>query len=202
MGAPESPVSCLQLKANGLEMPHEGYVTLDVQVLGHKLPSRGILITKDSPSAAAGLPGGIALEGLPEFQHFFDKLESKSPTIGMVKVAGGQHLVVPAGSVMDVPVTWSRVGLEALVEPLAQPIAGNLCVCRTLVDTTSGSFCVKVVNASERAATLPSRIHIGTVHSVEVMPPQVKLEVNCNEIVVHANTASAFPAPLNDESFQ
>ena len=77
VGAPESPVSWLQLKAaNGLEMPYDGYVTLDVQVLGHKLPSRGILITRDSPSAADGLLGGNVLEGLPEFQHFFDKSES------------------------------------------------------------------------------------------------------------------------------
>ena len=196
VGAPESPVSWLQLKAaNAIwGIRDSGCSGSQAQAAFSRNPDN-----LRFSSSCWWTAGWRCIGRVSEFQHLFDKSESKSP-IGTVRVGGGQHLVVPAGSVMDLRVTGSRVGLETLVEPLAQLIAGNLCECRTLMDTISDSFCVKVVNASERDVTLLARMRIGTVHSVEFVPPQVKLEVNCNEIVVHVNTASATPAPVKDES--
>ena len=149
LGNPQSAAAWLHLRAaNGLEMPYEGYLNADVEVGRHKLSSRGVLVTTCVPDGADGLLGTNVLQDLPEFSHLFtrtkDGSDEVSDPIGFVKVASQRKILVPAGTTVDVPARGTNVG-EGMVERLAQPIAGNLWVCRTLVNTT-GPFFVKVVN--------------------------------------------------------
>ncbi len=194
VGDPESPLSWLKLRAaNGLEMPYEGFLTMDVEVNGHVLPSRGILVTKHSPSACDGLVGTNVLQDLPEYSHLFDNSDKKECHVesGCVRIAGSSSIRVTAGSVVDVPVTGNVVGAEVLVEPLMTPLPGNLSLCRTVVDTTSGGCFVRVVNFGEHDIWLKPKTPIGTALCVEVVPPRVELAVSSTEVVVTSGEQSS-----------
>lgn len=38
--------------ANGLEIPYIGYMELDCQVLGERIPKRGVLVIRDTPDVS------------------------------------------------------------------------------------------------------------------------------------------------------
>ena len=58
--------------ANGLEIPYRGYLKLDVEVDGVRIPRCGVLVLKDTPATAnqrrevPGLLGTLVLYALPE----------------------------------------------------------------------------------------------------------------------------------------
>ena len=205
VGDPQSAAAWLRLRAaNGLDMPYEGYLSADVVVGGHKLPSRGVLVTTCVPDGADGLLGTNVLQDLPEFSHLFSgtkgDLDEENDCIGFVKVASQRKILVPAGSTVDVPARGTNVG-EGMVERLAQPIAGNLWVCRTLVNTT-GPFYVKVVNVTEKDVWLCPQTRIGVVRKAEVTPPDVEIEVSCNEILVSATPVHQLQTASKDAEIE
>ena len=67
---PPQPCTWLRLRAaNGLAIPYEGYIELDVTITGHVLPRMGILITSPEGTSDSGVPG---LLGMNIIQHCYD----------------------------------------------------------------------------------------------------------------------------------
>lgn len=63
--------------ANGLEIPYLGYLELDVEVDGLKVPRCGVLVLKDTPATVKqrpevpGLLGTNVLAQIPKFGDLF-----------------------------------------------------------------------------------------------------------------------------------
>ena len=69
---PAQPCRWLRLKAaNGLSIPYEGYVEVDIVVAGRTLSGMGVLITSPAGNAEQAVPG---LLGMNVIQHCYDLL--------------------------------------------------------------------------------------------------------------------------------
>ena len=69
---PARPCHWLRLKAaNGLSIPYEGYIEVDISVAGRTLSGMGILITAPADAADQAVPG---LLGMNIIQHCYDLL--------------------------------------------------------------------------------------------------------------------------------
>ena len=128
--------------ANGLEIPHLGYLELTIEVHGVKVPRCGVLVLKDTPAATKQrhrVPGLLETNVLAQIPQFGALLRQQpnaepripgSPSFGLVRVAGTYPVLVPASSVASVAVTGPACGSSALVEPLSVPVPGNLQVAK------------------------------------------------------------------------
>ena len=67
---PAQPCTWLRLRAaNGLAIPYEGYIEVDVTIAGRPLPKMGILITSPEGASEGSVPG---LLGMNIIQHCYD----------------------------------------------------------------------------------------------------------------------------------
>ena len=86
---------------------------------------------------------------------------------------------------MNVDVTGSAFGANAVVEPLSTPLKGRLRVATTLVDASKSCFTVQLINPTSQGVSLKPRTCLGTVQPAEViMREQLEFTVGSNEVVV------------------
>ena len=127
-----------------------GYLELDVEVDGVKIPDCGILVLKDTPATVKnkrvvpGLLGTNVLAHIPKFAELLQQSSSLNKPVqrpatkssGFVRVSGRDAVLIPANSVANVVVNGTACGSCALVEPLRAPLPGKLVVANTPVDAT------------------------------------------------------------------
>ena len=197
--------------ANGLEIPYMGYIELDVEVDGVRIPGCGILVLKDTPAAvsnrrvAPGLLGTNVLAHLPKFAEILQpsslskrrSLATKSS--GFVRVSGRDAVLVPANSVANVNVNGTPCGSCALVEPLRGPLPGNLIIANTLVDASRTCFSIQVANPTSKDIWLKPRTRLAVVCSIgRIMTSEtLNVDVRTDEIIVSC-TEVAGPQQVGD----
>ena len=202
--------------ANGLEIPYLGYLELDVEVDGVKIPRCGVLVLKDTPATAnqrREVPGLLGTNVLAQIPKFGDLLQQKThvktrnsetPTSGFVRVAGKYPVLVPPNSVASIAVTGPACGPNALVEPLSVPVPGNIQVASTLVDGSKTCFLIQVVNSTPKDVWLQPRTRLGTVRGAAKVTSgdQLEFDVRSNEVIVSCplGAESQEPSPPEPES--
>lgn len=202
--------------ANGLEIPYVGYLELEIEVDGVKVPNCGLLVLKDTPATSQqrkdvpGLLGTNVLAQIPKFSALLQQRthsEPKSsgpPTSGFVRVAGSYPVMIPASSVASIAVTGPACGPAALVEPLSVPVQGNIQVANTLVNASKTCFHIQVVNPASRDVWLKPRTRLGTVHGAVTVTSgnQIELDMQCNEVIISCPQEAEcqeFPSPEPDQ---
>ena len=180
--------------ANGIEVPYTGYVELDMEVCGMKIPQRGVLIVKDTTELAGkkvnGLLGTNVLMQVPVLKDMLNGMSTGTcvateDSVSFARVAGNCPILVPANSYMDVRARGRYSKGAKIVEPLVTPLPGNLLVVNTLIQ--GSYFYVRVVNGSSNDVELKPRVRIGVLHPA--MPHrEVRVDVSVNEIVIGETT--------------
>ena len=190
--------------ANGLEIPYLGYLELDMKVEGVTIPDCGVLVLKDTAATVRqrrrrpGVLGTNVLAKIPKWAELLSveenastssKLSQKPSKQRLVRVAGSSAVWIPPYSAMNVDVTGSAFGANAVVEPLSTPLKGRLRVATTLVDASKSCFTVQLINPTSQGVSLKPRTCLGTVQPAEViMREQLEFTVGSNEVVVsHAH---------------
>lgn len=190
--------------ANGLEIPYLGYLGLDMQVEGVTIPDCGVLVLKDTAATVRqrrrrpGVLGTNVLAKIPKWAELLSveenastssKLSQKPSKQRLVRVAGSSAVWIPPYLAMNVDVTGSAFGANAVVEPLSTPLKGGLRVATTLVDASKSCFTVQLINPTRQGVSLKPRTCLGTVQPAEViMRQQLAFTVGSNEVVVsHAH---------------
>ncbi len=188
------------LGANGLEIPYLGYLELDVQVEGVTVPKCGVLVLKDTAATVQqrkrrpGFLGTNVLAKIPEWAELLkmkgsagtpSKQSQKPSKLGLVKVAGSSAVWIPPQSAMNVYVTGTACGANAVVEPLSTPLKGRLRVATTLVDASKSCFTIQLINPTDQGVSLMPRTCLGTVQPAEVLAKeQLAFTVGSSEVVV------------------
>ena len=199
--------------ANGLEIPYLGYLELDVEVDGVKVPRCGVLVLKDTPATAKqrrevpGLLGTNVLAQIPKFGNLLQHGTNPEPrtsgtcTSGFVRVAGKYPVLVPPNSVTSIAVTGPACGPNALVEPLGVPVPGNIQVANTLVNGSKTCFLIQVVNPSLKDVWLKPRTRLGTVRGAAKVTSgdQLEFDVRSNEVIVSCPLGAENQKPSSPE---
>ncbi len=187
--------------ANGSELPYIGYFVTDIEVRGKLVRDRGILVRKDNPmtvqhdanNSICGLLGMNVVRELKEFEHLLGSMkdESKPATSKSeykpVKVSSG--VSVPAWSVVEVSVKAPAGQGTMLVEPLPEPVKGNLVLLDGLVNVSQKKDVrVCLMNLGQSQIWLPRDTVVGTTSAVHIendcINCDVSIEVAANEVVV------------------
>ena len=197
--------------ANGLEIPYVRYFELDIEVFGHKVSRRGILVVKDpdhppTRQRKQEIPGVLGMNVLKEMPNQKDmdhvggfdpvwvrsvnaaRSQASTSVRGVVRTAGSRAIRVPADSVATVPATgWNgRADSRdmAIVEPLVSEHVPNLVTVCTLV-CPSAPFYVRVANIGSQDIWLYPRTRIGVLHAVQGLETDVDFRrVAVNEEIV------------------
>ena len=189
-----------QRGANGLEIPYLGYLELDVQVGGVTVPKCGVLVLKEGAATVQqrrrrpGVLGTNVLAKIPQWAELLKMKESSSTLSkqsqkpskqGLVKVAGSSAVWIPPHSAINVDVTGSACGMNAVMEPLSTPLKGRLGVTTTLVDASEPCFSIQLINPTSQGVSLKPRTCLGTIQPVEVLTKeQLAFTVGSNEVLV------------------
>ena len=184
--------------ANGLEIPYLGYLELDIAVGGVTIPKCGVLVLKDTAAIIKqrkrhpGVLGMNVLAKIPKWAEVLKGSTDGSPEDSkkharrkLVRVAGNRAVWVPPRSIMDIEVTGTPCGGNALVEPLSTTLPGRLQVAATVVDASRPYFNIQVTNPTCKGITLRKRTCLGTIQEAEVTTgEQLTFTVGTSEVVV------------------
>ena len=151
------------IAANGFDVPYLGVAHMDVEVAGVKVSDVGVLIVKSSHTYRSdhskhvpGILGTNVLSRVPQFQCYsacnkqeatLDVMQSKG---GFVRVAGVNKIVVPPLMSCNVPVLSKCCKGDAIVEPLQSSCPPTLRTAATLINLSSGSYCIPVTNIGQK----------------------------------------------------
>lgn len=205
-GGPEKLKACHWMRlraANGQEIPYIGYLELDIQVLGKKIPKRGVLVIRDAPDASPNskvcgvlgmnvirecyrelfLEHGPALFDLPPFKQnpwqdalqFCHKahLQPEPQVDGPVRVKGRRRIYIPGGTMKLVPATCRKAPLAHAGSALFEPLDTGL-----PNGLLASPALVRVVNGT---AFIP----ITNVGATEViLPPRIQIGTLCQAEVI------------------
>lgn len=178
--------------ANGLDIPYLGFLEVEVETMGIKIPNCGFLVVKDISRPENTVPCIIGMNIISQcrqqVQAEFDttlggKLDSEWRCVfqkvqactvnrrSIVRVAGKWMEHIPAKSVVTITSTGFHRGVgegrPMLLEPLSTPLPGGLIVIPTLVDTHCPCIPVKILNFSQEDVWLSPRTRLGTLSKVE-----------------------------------
>ena len=103
---------------------------------------------------------------------------------GLVRVTGNRVVWIPPHSVMNIDVTGSACGANAVVEPLSTPVEGRLQVPTTLADASKSCFTVQLINPTSHGVSLTPRTCLSMVQPAEVIAKQLAFMVKSNKVVV------------------
>ena len=135
--------------ANRLEIPYVGYLDLEIEVDGVKVPNCMVLVLKDTPATSQqrkDVPGLPVLAQIPKFGALLQQRTDSEPwtsgpyTSGFVRIAGSYPTMIPTRSVASIAVTGSACGPAGIVEPLSVPVQGNIQIANTLVNASQDVF--------------------------------------------------------------
>ncbi|XP_048576473.1 uncharacterized protein LOC125558952 [Nematostella vectensis] len=188
--------------ANGLEIPYLGYLELDITVGEVTIPKCGVLVLKDTAAIVRQRrkqPGVLGMNVLTKIPKWAEELggsmsskeEQKQKKRKLVKVARSKAVWVPPHSVMDIAVTGTPCGANALVEPLGTTLPGRLRVAATLVDASRPNFTIQVSNPTGRVVRLKKRTCLGSIMPAEATTrEQLTFAVGVSEVVVSCSAAT------------
>lgn len=192
--------------ANGLDIPYQGYLELEVETMGMKIPDCGFLVVKDPQKSQLSVPGIIGMNIISrcrqlvqaefdttlggrvdaDWRTAFQNLLKCSPekTV-MVRISGKDPVHLPAGSVITVQARGPmRTGCEGqqLVEPSSISLPGGVVVMPTLVNAHSNLVPVQVCNLSDEDVWLQPRTRLGILSPVQCIDSDQRCEVKFQRI--------------------
>ncbi len=201
--------------ANGLDIPYLGYLELEIETMGRKIPNCGFLVVKDpSPSSKAvscivgmniisrcrhivqsefeaPLQWGLETDWRNVFQHVQTCDVRKSR---VARVAGRSVVHVPAASITMVMAKGWLVSAKGesqwLLEPTHLPLPGGLLVMPTVVSSHHNEGPVQVLNMSNEDVWLHPRTRIGVLLQVELVDNDPGHEVTFHRISANAEEIS------------
>ncbi|CAG2241730.1 unnamed protein product [Mytilus edulis] len=152
--------------ANGTCIPYIGYVEVDIDIMGQRLPNRGVLIVKDPIDSYTrirkeNVPG---LLGMNVISLSCDKNEHCN-TIGFVKLCSNSPVRIPANSVIILNGTGPNLPrlYDAVVEPLhtSGHLPSTFIVVHTFVTVRNGRLTFRVANIGDDDIWLAPRTRVG-----------------------------------------
>lgn len=212
--------------ANGLEIPYLGYLELDVETMGLKIPDCGFLVVRDPPSSeTAGIVGMNIISRCRQLVHAefetslggkldsdwrsafqrVQKCDIKRRT--MARLAGRDKAHIPSASV----VTIMAKGLpkiqggehQWLLEPTNLTLPGGLVVLPTLIESGSNTVPVQVVNLTQEDVWLHPRTRLGVFSMAECLSDEPQVKVKFNRISVsteHVSVDQSSPLTVSAQS--
>lgn len=188
--------------ANGLEIPYQGYVELEVQTMGLSIPNCGFLVLKPSANATIAEPCIIGMNVIGRCQqqatsqfdtvlggtlesgwrNAFQQLQTcRVERTAVARVAGRNRVRLPAASVATVMVRGHLLGAgqeaQLLIEPANTPLPPGVAVIPTLVANKGHHFPVQVVNFSQEEVWLCPRFRLGIMSVVDGVESNQNCEV-------------------------
>ncbi|KAG1936344.1 interleukin-1 receptor accessory protein-like 1-A [Pimephales promelas] len=201
--------------ANGLDIPYLGYLELEVETMGRKIPNCGFLVVKDPPPSSkavscivgmniiskcrqivqsefeAPFEGGLETDWRNAFQH---TQTCDVPKSRVARVAGRRMVHVPAGSISTVMAKGWSVNVKDesqwLLEPAHLALPGGVLVMPTVVSSYNHESSVQVLNLSNEDVWLHPRTRIGVLSKVKVVDNNPGHEVTFQRISVNAEEIS------------
>ncbi|EDO45997.1 predicted protein [Nematostella vectensis] len=172
---------------NGLKIPYLGYLELVGELT---IPKCGVLVLKHTAAIVRQRKNAARSAG--------DERADQDPKVG--RGAGRQHLIkrakteeaevsqarwqqgcVGPTSVINLAVTGTPCGANALVEPLSTTLPGRLCVTATLVDASRPNF----TNPTRRGVRLKKRTCLSSIQPAETTTRKhLTLAIGVSEVVV------------------
>ncbi|CAG2220738.1 Retrovirus-related Pol polyprotein from transposon 17.6 [Mytilus edulis] len=159
--------------ANGTCIPYIGYVEVDIDIMGQRLPNRGVLIVKDPIDSYTQDYGNQYSEEVTEIAENFklrelfkacDKNEHCN-TIGFVKLCSNSPVRIPANSVIILNGTGPNLPrlYDAVVEPLhtSGHLPSTFIVVHTFVTVRNGRLTLRVANIGDDDIWLAPRTRVG-----------------------------------------
>ncbi|CAG2190482.1 unnamed protein product [Mytilus edulis] len=159
--------------ANGTCIPYIGYVEVDIDIMGQRLPNRGVLIVKDPIDSYTQDYGNQYSEQVTEIAENFklrelfkacDKNEHCN-TIGFVKLCSNSPVRIPANSVIILNGTGPNLPrlYDAVVEPLhtSGHLPSTFIVVHTFVTVRNGRLTFRVANIGDDDIWLAPRTRVG-----------------------------------------
>ncbi|VDI55125.1 Hypothetical predicted protein [Mytilus galloprovincialis] len=168
--------------ANGTCIPYIGYVEVDIDIMGQRLPNRGVLIVKDPIDSYTrirkeNVPGLLGMNvislckkllqedyGNQELFKACDKNEHCN-TIGFVKLCSNSPVRIPANSVIILNGTGPNLPrlYDAVVEPLhtSGHLPSTFIVVHTFVTVRNGRLTFRVANIGDDDIWLAPRTRVG-----------------------------------------
>ena len=147
-----------------------------------------------APGVRPGVLGTNVLTKIPKWAELLRMEENASTSLKqsqkpskqrLVRVAGSCAVWIPPHSAMNVDVTGSACGANAVVETLSTPIKGRIRVVTTLVDASKSCFTVQLINPTSQGVSLKPRTCLGTLQPAEVIiKEQLAFTMESNEVVV------------------
>lgn len=180
--------------ANGLEIPYEGLAVMDLEVDGIKIPSRGVIITRDlpgsAPARAPGVVGTNVLKFLPAYSSLLQK--TADPRASFVRVgSNGVHL--PQGSVCCINATFRPAESMQVVEPIS--CVEGVAVTPCLVSPHGGST-LRIANFSKRDVKLRPRTRIGVLTAVQEVNGSLQLQEESGKLrIISKMTGQKYSTP-------
>uniref|UniRef100_A0A9J8AN32 ribonuclease H n=1 Tax=Cyprinus carpio carpio TaxID=630221 RepID=A0A9J8AN32_CYPCA len=193
--------------ANGLDIPYLGYLELEVEAMGIKMPDCGFLVVKDVSSPENTVPCILGMNIISrcrqlvqaefettlggkldsDWRHVFQKVQTCTVNKkSMVRLAGKWTEHIPAESVVTITATGFNRGVgegsPMLLEPLSTPLPGGLLVIPTIVDSHCPCIPVKILNFSQEDVWLSPRTRLGILSKVECVDSSQQCEVRFQRI--------------------
>ncbi|KAG1931367.1 hypothetical protein F2P79_021615 [Pimephales promelas] len=201
--------------ANGLDIPYLGYLELEVETMGRKIPNCGFLVVKDPPPSSKAVSCIVGMNIISkcrqivqsEFEAPFEgRLETDwrnafqhaqtcdVPKSRVARVAGRRMVHVPAGSISTVMAKGWSVNVKDesqwLLEPAHLALPGGVLVMPTVVSSYNHESSVQVLNLSNEDVWLHPRTRIGVLSKVKVVDNNPGHEVTFQRISVNAEEIS------------
>lgn len=201
--------------ANGLDIPYLGYLELEVETMGRKIPNCGFLVVKDPPTVLHPVSCIIGMNIISQCRQlvqaeFDQSLEATLDTdwsnafqrmqisdihrSRVARVAGKSVVHVPAGSVATIMTKGWTVSSEKqrlwLIEPTTLALPGGVLVMPALVGSHNHTAPIQVLNLSCEDIWLHPRTRIGVVSEVTVMENDPASEVTFHRISANAEEIS------------
>lgn len=150
-----STAGWLKLTAtNGLDIPYLGYLELEVETMGRKIPNCGFLVVKDPPLASKAV----------------------SCIVGMNIISQCRQIVQ---SEFEAPLEGES---ERLLEPAHLALPGGVLVMPTVVSSHHQEGSVQVINLSNEDVWLHPRTRIGVLSKVKLVDNDPGHEVTFQRI--------------------
>lgn len=191
--------------ANGLDIPYIGYLELEIETMGLKIPDCGFLVVKDPPNSETAVIIGMNIISRcrqlvhaefdtvlggnldSDWRSAFQQVQKCTVTRRSVaKLAGRDGAHIPSASV----VTVMAKGLPKVQEgdSLRLLELGNLTLPRglvvlpTLVEASNNMVPVQVVNLSSEDVWLNPRTRLGVFSPVECLSDESPVKVKFNRV--------------------
>ena len=171
--------------ANDLQVPYIGYFECDVTVNGETAVRRGVLVKKGAYEDRDGTLGTNVLKCLKSYAHLCPSEQktkfAKLPDTSVFLPAESMRTIMVKGP------TINDQNKSLMIEPLSQPLTGNVKLIATVVKSNdTGWYPVQFANQNCSAIILEPNTRVGLIEVVQTIENDVKFDYHAetNEIKV------------------